>query len=163
MKSIVIYFSYSGNTKELAKVAAERTHSDICELISPEPLPEDLQVLHDNVVDSKLYPDNSREPLPLPFDPARYAVFIIGSPLWLGTYPDFFISYLQSIDWRGRKVFPFVSFGGTKGNYFEKLKEICKGASVDQPLEMHSSRMPGEAEGFELWLDRINKFTWNIK
>ena len=73
------------------------------------------------------------------------------------------MDYLRSIDWRGRKVYPFVSYAGTGGNYYEKLKEICEGASVDLPYEMHSDRYPEEARGFELWLDRINNFTGNIK
>ena len=162
MKSIVLYFSYSGNTREMAQIAKCRTGSDICELVSPESLPQDLHTLHDNVVDSKLFPKEKMDPLPLPFDPDKYAVFIIGSPLWLGTYPDFFIAYLESIDWRGRKVFPFVSFGGTRGSYYTKIKEICKGASVDVPCEMHSTPYPGEARRFELWLDKINNFTGNI-
>ena len=42
MESIVIYFSYSGNTREMAQIAKCRTGSDICELVSPESLPQDL-------------------------------------------------------------------------------------------------------------------------
>lgn len=162
MKSIVVYFSYSGNTREMARVAAEYTNSDICELIPPEPLPQDLQILHDKVVEEKLFP-SERHPLKFPADTDEYAVFILGAPLWIGTYPEFFMDYLRSIDWRGRKVYPFVSYAGTGGNYYEKLKEICEGASVDLPFEMHSDRYPEEARGFELWLDRINNFTGNIK
>ncbi len=162
MKSIVVYFSYSGNTREMARLAAEYTKSDICELVSPESLPKDLQILHDKVVDEKLFP-SARLPLQMPVDTDKYAVFIVGAPLWIGTYPEFFMDYLRSIDWRGRKVYPFVSFGGTRGGYYEKLKDICKGASVDLPFEMHSDRDPEEARRFELWLDRINNFTGNIK
>ena len=163
MKSIVVYFSRSGNTRAMAQIAQSRTGSDICELLSPEPLPQDIRILHDNVVDFKLFPGKKSDPLPLPFDPDKYAVFIIGSPLWLGTYPDFFISYLESINWRGRKVFPFISFGGTRGSYYERLKEVCKGASVDLPFEMHTTSRSEEAREFELWLDKINNFTGNIK
>lgn len=162
MKSIVVYFSRSGNTRELATRAAERTSSDIIELTPPEPLPEDLKMLHDKVVEEKLFP-SERHPIQVPFDADKYAVFIVGAPLWIGTYPEFFMDYLKSIDWRGRKVYPFISFGGTRGNYYEKLQEICKGAAVDLPFEMHSTPLDEEARRFELWMDKINNFTGNIK
>lgn len=163
MKSIVVYFSRSGNTRETATLAAKRTSSDIIELMPPEPLPEDLKILHDKVVEEKLFP-SERHPLKVPFDADKYAVFIVGAPLWIGTYPEFFMDYLKSIDWRGRKVYPFISFGGTRGNYYEKLQEICKGAVVDHPLEMHGNKKdPQEARNLELWLDRINNFTGNVK
>ncbi len=162
MESIVIYFSYSGNTREMAKIAAEYTHSDICELLSPEPLPKDQKILHDNVVVEKLFP-RQRSPLRMPADTDKYAVFIVGAPLWIGTYPGFFLDHLRSINWRGRMVYPFISFGGTVGNYYEELIEICRGARLAPPFEMHSGSRPEEVRKFKLWLGRINNFTGNIK
>ncbi len=166
MKSIVLYFSYSGNTDEMAKKAADFTSSDICELKSPFPLSDDIKIVHDMAVEAKLFP-KERNAIAVPFDHRHYSVFIIGSPLWLGTYPEFVIDYLKSIDWRGRKIFPFISFAGTRGNYLEELKAVCKGASVAMPFEMHGNKdfytRPQEELDFELWLKQINIFTRNLK
>ena len=144
MKSIVLYFSYSGNTDEMAKKAADFTSSDICELKSPIPLSDDIKIVHDMAVEAKLFP-KERNAIAVPFDHRPYSVFIIGSPLWLGTYPEFVIDYLKSIDWRGRKIFPFISSvigsqplefrytGGDGGHHLFVVVKFCPGL-CKQPL-----------------------------
>ncbi|MGN0323836.1 MAG: flavodoxin [Candidatus Fimisoma sp.] len=115
-KSAVVYFSATGNTKEVAELLAKEIDADIFEIV-----PEDIYTSDDlNYND-----DNSRANLEMNDDLARpaisndlsdvseYDVIYLGYPIWWGTAPRIIQTFLENYDISGASVYTFCTSGGS--------------------------------------------------
>lgn len=78
-KTLVAYFSWSGNTKEMASYIAEQTGGDVFEIQPVTPYPEDYQETGDIAKEER---DNNARPevLNMPEDISDYDTLFIGYP-----------------------------------------------------------------------------------
>lgn len=67
-------------------------------------------------------------------DVSRYGTVIIGTPVWNNAIPNPVMTFLESVDWRGIKVYPFFTSGGLYLNAYSQLRSTCKGAGITDPL-----------------------------
>ena len=109
MKSVVLYYSRSGNTKKIAKKIVE---SFGCDEVFIEPEQE-----YGNYVSSLIRfgrEKNSDQPVkyktPIQ-DLSKYDVIFVGFPVWGGKMPEFMQSYLSDCNLGEKTVIPFVSAG----------------------------------------------------
>ena len=137
MHSIVIYFSHFGNTGNFAEKTALLTGSDIAEIKPCTEYPKDKDTLVDMMIGMGDSPRRA-DFYPLEVSMDNYGVVIPAFPIWCERMPGEVRSFAESVDWRGRKVFPLLTYGGIRGKAVADLKEICKGASFGTSCYMRT-------------------------
>lgn len=125
MKTLVIYYSFEGNTKLIAESIAKTVGADILELKSKnETSPKGFSKYFwgGKQVLQKTKPDL------LPFDknPVDYDVLFIGTPVWAWSYTPVLNTFFSNHKLSNKKVALFCCHGGGKGNIFKKMKEALK-------------------------------------
>lgn len=110
-KTLVIYYSWSGNTQKIARIIQEKTGADIYEIVLEKPYPADYNACLDAAKS-----DQNRNARPaikgkLP-DVSPYGTVILAYPLWWGDVPMHFYTLLEKTDLSGKTVLPVCSNGG---------------------------------------------------
>ena len=135
-KALVVYYSQSvGNTKRHAEQVAEVTGTDIARIETAETYPTDFNLMADQAkheVDEGIEPELK----PLDKDVADYDVIIVGTPVWWYTMAPAMRSWLNSVDFTGKILVPFVTSGGWEGDVVEEIEGTAKGAEIDCPMDI---------------------------
>lgn len=131
-KVLVAYYSYSGNTKEVAEAIKEKIGADVFEIKTEGTYPEEYHSMTTQA--KKEIADGYRPKLTTSVENmAQYDVVFIGSPNWWGTITPQISSFLESYDLAGKTVVPFITHGG--GGVQNTIKDMtaqCKGCHVIQ-------------------------------
>lgn len=127
-KSIVVYFSASGNTKAAAEKIAELTGSDLMEIVPEEKYTEADLNWHDGESRTSVEKDDaSIRPAIKPDTKnlADYDTVFLGYPIWWGTAPKVLWNFVEKHDFTGKAVLPFCtthsSSEGESGRTLQKL------------------------------------------
>ncbi len=111
MKSLVVYYSFSGNTRSLAEDIALITDADICELI-----PEITYTFSYNTAVKELRHEIETGHCPKltveTFDVSDYELIFIGSPNWLKSFAPPIRTFLSILDLDSKIIVPFCTHGG---------------------------------------------------
>ena len=139
MKSIVIYYSWSGKTVIVAEQIATYFKADTCR-IEDINKPSALSTYFLGsfaALRSKSFPI---KPLPISISP--YERVIIGSPVWAGNPTPQINELFKHIDLSGKQCIAFVTTAGTEGlaalNSLSK-KISSQGARLVQALEVQTN------------------------
>ena len=127
-KSIVVYFSASGNTRAAAEKIAELTGSDLMEIVPEEQYTEADLNWHDGESRTSVEKDDaSIRPAIKPDTKnlADYDTVFLGYPIWWGTAPKVLWNFVEKHDFTGKTVLPFCtthsSSEGESGRTLQKL------------------------------------------
>ena len=113
-KTLIVYYSATGNTKEVAEEMAEDLNADIFEIVpSDSYTDEDLDWTDDNSRVSREYNDESLRDVELetttvPFWDS-YDTVLIGYPIWWGIAAWPVNSFVEANDFTGKTVIPFCT------------------------------------------------------
>ena len=127
-KSIVVYFSASGNTRAAAEKIAELTGSDLMEIVPEEKYTEADLNWHDG--ESRTSVEKDDESIRPAIKPdtknlADYDTVFLGYPIWWGTAPKVLWNFVEKHDFTGKTVLPFCtshsSSEGESGKTLERL------------------------------------------
>lgn len=117
-KSLVVYFSWSGNTEEMANTIAEFTGSDLYALEPLNPYPEDYTACTEVALDER--DSNARPAIADPLSSvSEYDVIFIGYPIWWHTAPMIVGTFLESYDLDEIDVYPFTQSASMDMEQFE--------------------------------------------
>lgn len=128
-KTLIIYYSYSGNTKKIAENLKNKTSGDLYEINVVNPYPDDMYETSDRAkeeIKSGKLPELSGE---LP-DISNYDRILIGGPVWSGTLASPLISYLQQVDFEHKEVAGFWTDTGNPGEYQDKFNSYIKNGNI---------------------------------
>lgn len=129
MKTLIVYYSYRGNTRRIAEMLREELDCDIARIEPITPYSED----YDEVVElgrDEVKRGYTPEIKPLDFDVEDYDAVIIGTPTWWYTMAPAVLTFLRNNDFSGKTVIPFQTHGGWKGHALRDMKKECKGARI---------------------------------
>lgn len=131
-KSLVVYFSWSGNTENVAKSIQRQTDSDIWEIIPVTPYSDD----YDAVVDlaQKEQSTDARPAISGSIENIeQYDVIYVGYPNWWYVAPTIINTFVESYDFSGKTIVPFATSGGSgMGRTVEVLKALCPNANWEK-------------------------------
>lgn len=124
---LVVYFSVTGNTKNVALKIADITNADIYEIVpSIEYTDEDINYSDSSSRTSKeqndptLRPEISSETISLD----NYDTIYIGYPIWWGEEPRIMDTFVESYDFGDSVVIPFCTSASSGiGNSGKNLSE----------------------------------------
>jgi flavodoxin len=134
MKSLVAYFSYSGNTKRAAEQIAKAVGAD---LFSIEPAAAYPASYNGCLARAREEESSSRRPqMKVQLTQAQletYDTIFIGYPIWWYNAPMIIYSFAESLDFSNKRIIPFALSGGSGISGSDAaLKKICKGAEVQK-------------------------------
>lgn len=136
-KTLVAYFSWSGNTEEIAAYIAEQTAADLLEIQPETPYPSDYSECGDVALAER---DNDERPAiaNLPESLDEYETILIGYPIWWRTAPRIIGTFLESYDLSGKEIYPFSQSDSVDqeqfGNSLAFVKLCAAGATVHDGL-----------------------------
>lgn len=128
-KVAVIYFSATGNTKQIARYISDETGAELIEI---EPKQEytssDLNYNNNDCrANKEQNDDNARPEIKNAINVDEYDTIYLGYPIWWGTIPKIILTFLDNYDLSGKTVIPFCTSGGTGISQSERdLKAYSK-------------------------------------
>ena len=129
-KVLVAYYSWSGNTKEVANAIHKQVGGDLFEIQTVEAYPSEYS--ETTAQAKKEINEGFRPKLKGSVDNmAQYDVVFIGSPNWWGTIAPAVSSFIEAYDLNGKTVIPFITHGGGgEQNTIRDMTAQCKGCKV---------------------------------
>ena len=133
-KILVAYFSATGTTASVAEKLAKAIKADLFE-IKPE-IPytaEDLNWQDEQSRSSIEMGDRTSRPAIASKidDISQYKIVFVGSPIWWGREPSIMDTFIESYDFAGKTVIPFVTSGSSGiGDYGANLQSLAPDAKV---------------------------------
>ncbi|MBQ3416052.1 MAG: NAD(P)H-dependent oxidoreductase [Clostridia bacterium] len=125
MKTLLVYYSYTGNTKIIADMIKEKVDCDVVELKPKTPfLEEDYQA----IVDKYQSNESSKECVEIEdinIDLSDYEKVIIGTPVWWYTITPVLREFLKNNDLSQKQVYAFVTNAGWLGRTFKEIESYC--------------------------------------
>ena len=152
---LIAYFSWSGNTEQVAQLIQQETDGDLFEIAPATPYTDDYNELLD--IAQQEQSDNARPELAsLVENWEQYDTIFIGYPNWWNDAPMAVYTFLESYDWDGKTLIPFnTSASGGFGRSLSGLVESASGASILDGLSF-TERTLGDAQSeVTAWLDGL--------
>ena len=143
---LVVYFSHSGNTREVARTIHGQVGGQLLELQTVDPYPGDYDTL---VKQAKRELETGYRPRlkPQAVDVAACQVVFLGYPNWWGTMPMPVATFLSEHDFAGKTIAPFCTHEGSRlGRSVADIRKLCPGATVLEGLAIRG-RDAGNAQG----------------
>ena len=148
-KVLVVYFSHTGTTREVAKYLNDIVKGDLIELVPVNAYPSGYSDALEPA--KKEQRENARPELKTKIDNFdNYDVIYLGYPIWWGTVPMVINTFLESYDFSGKTVIPFATSGGTGiSQSITDIKNEIPKADVKEGLLVRDN------SDIEPWLKRI--------
>lgn len=149
-KILVVYYSASGHTKDVANVIADETGADLFELEPIEPYTsDDLNYRDENSRVSQEHENEEQRKVELVSVEAEnwdsYETVFIGYPIWWGIAAWPVDSFVEANDFTGKNVIPFCTSAssglGESGELLEKKQEQEIGRKVCVLVLVHLRKM----------------------
>ena len=153
--TLVAYFSWSGNTQQMAQIIAEQTGGDLFEIAPATPYTEDYDELLDIAQQ-----EQAEEARPALADEVEnwdsYDTVFVGYPNWWGDAPMAVYTFLESYDWTGKTLVPFnTSASSGFGRSLEGIAQSAAGATVLEGLALTEGELSDEQDRVTEWLDGL--------
>ena len=126
-KVLVVYYSLTGHTKDIAEQIAAKTGADIFEIKTVETYSSpSVYMKSKKELTSKNYPELQGN---LP-NVADYDTIFVGGPVWWYTMAPALYSYLKVTDFGGARVVPFSTQGSNFGSFYKDFADMAKNAQI---------------------------------
>jgi flavodoxin len=154
-KTLVAWFSRSGNTRVIGGQIARSLQADRFEIQPAVPYPDDY---FENVAQAEREREAGTQP-PLRAsvqDMRSYERIYLGFPIWGMTAPAVIQTFLSTHDIAGKTIIPFVTHGGYGlGNSLEVVAEHARGARLLEGFTLERPQERQTIEQVNAWLETI--------
>ena len=138
-KTLIVYFSWGGNTKTVANHIHDLIGGDIVEVETVIPYPDTYEEVKTKV-------DNMDE----------YDTLIVGTPIWGGHLTPAMKSFLASYNLSGKAIAPFCTHGGSgTAQSVNDIHSVCPNSTILGSLAVYGSRAESSRTDVEKWLKQI--------
>ncbi len=151
-KYLVLYYSQTNATKQVAEDLADLVGADLARFDVAQPYDGSYE---ETIARCLLEQQgDSLAPLvPLDVDTEEYDVIFLGYPIWFGTYARPVMSLLQTTTFDGKTIVPFCTFGsGGLGSSVAALREACPGAIILDGYGVRAARIDKARAELEQYL-----------
>ena len=153
-KKLIVYFTYTNNTKKIAEKIKAKLNCDILEIKPVKPYVSDYDTvvrLEQNNETAKKTPDIEK----INVDLSKYDEIILGTPVWWYTIAPVIRTFLKQNDLSGKKIIPFATNGGWIGRTFQEIKELCPNSVIENEMNIvfEGSNMQTSEKEVENWIN----------
>lgn len=149
---LIAYFSWSGNTEQVAQIIQQETGGDLFEITPATPYTDDYNELLD--IAQQEQSDDARPELAGQVENwEQYDTIFIGYPIWWGDAPKIISTFLETYDFDGKTIVPFCTSGSSSiGGSVSDLEALTSGAAW-----LEGQRFSGSAsqETVSQWVDSL--------
>lgn len=141
--TLVIYYSYSGNSKKVAEYVQNKLEADVLELEPAVPFSDD----YDTVVDEWQNNDIKRdvEIKPINVDLTNYSKIVLVTGTWWYGITPVMKKFLKENDLSGKDVIVAATDAGWVGHCFKDYKTLING-NIKAELDIVFSANDGERD-----------------
>ncbi len=154
-KILVVWFSRTGTTREVANVIHERVGGEIFEIKLSDPYPAGDTACGERVARERS--SDARPELATRienFD--SYDVIFVGHPIWQGTLPPPLLTFFEEYDFSGKVIAPFCTYGGSgAGQSVKDIARLAPGAKLLDGFAIQASDVKNAPGEVTAWLSKI--------
>lgn len=152
---LTAYFSWSGNTEQMAQLIQAETGGDLFKIEPAVPYTEDYDTLLE--VARQEQAEDARPELAAQVENwDSYDVVFVGYPDWWNDAPMAVYAFLETYDWTGKTLVPFCTSGGSGfGRSLDKLPGSAPGAAILDGLHINGDSVGGAAGDVAAWVDGL--------
>ncbi|MCC8082469.1 MAG: flavodoxin [Lachnospiraceae bacterium] len=149
MKTLIAYFSLSGNTRSAAERMQALTGGDLFEIKTKKNYGSYARAI---AIGGKEIATREMPVVTTRVDDfASYDCILLGFPVWYGTCPRLIRTFVSGYDFTGKDVYVFCTSGSTGPEKSGKaVKEICSGASVHTAIRISDQ----DDDAIRAWLEQ---------
>lgn len=135
-KTLIVYYSLSGHTKDIALRIQKMIGGDIYEIKTTEKINRTpwFYLTLKKQLKEKQYPQIENT---IP-DLSQYDTIFVGGPVWWYTVSTPVYAFLQKVDFKGKKVIPFSTQGSNTGTYFEDFAQASRNAQLQNSASFNN-------------------------
>ena len=150
-KTLVVYFSATGNTKTVAEEITRLTGADLYEIVPAVPYTdEDLNYNNECRANQEMNDASARPAIGSEaIDVSSYDTVFIGYPIWWGTMPRIINTFLDTYDLSGKTVLPFCTSGSS--GITQSVSDI-RAAEPDADVRGGLRASGANDSGIESWI-----------
>lgn len=158
MNKLIVYFSYTNNTKMIANKIKNKLNCDILEIKTIIPYSED----YDTVVNDEQNSEASNH-LPeiqkIDIDLNQYDEIILETPVWWYRPVPAIRTFLTQNDLSGKIIKPFATNAGWLGRTFKEIEKLCPNSTVQKGMnivfESYSDKLVTKEKEIEDWIETL--------
>ena len=153
---LIAYFSWSGNTEQMAQTIQTETGGDLFRIEPAMPYTDDYDTLLD--IAQQEQADNARPELAAQVENwDSYDVIFVGYPNWWSDAPMAVYTFLESYDFTDKTLIPFnTSASGGFGRSLSGIEESAAGADILEGLALTEGELGGVQSKVSSWLSGLN-------
>ena len=136
-KILIVYYSLTGNTREIALQLQEQTGAYMYAIQTRDSYRgTPLLYATSKIEMMRGHLPPLQNPMP---DLSSYDTIFIGAPVWWFSAPPPLLSFLEQADLYGKKVVPFCTHGGNYGAFFNAIEDNIAGANILEGMVFEAS------------------------
>lgn len=154
-KVLIVYYSHSGNTAQVAKHISAELGGPLVELVPLHPYPEEYKATTEQA--KRELKENFKPPLKdTVANVSAYDIIFVGSPNWWGTVAGPVRTFLSDHDLAGKKVAPFITHEGSAlGKSVEDIKKMCPLSTILPGLAVRGGKAASAQADVAAWLQKL--------
>ena len=152
---VIIFFSWSGNTKAIASEIHRKVGGDLVELELVKPYSRNYNTCLDEA--KRDQEQNVRPELKTKIPVMdKYNVVYLGYPNWWATIPMPIATLLENYDFSGKTIAPFCSHGGGRlGQSVTDIAKLAPKAKITEALSIHYGGGSSLSRDIDNWLRQV--------
>jgi flavodoxin len=148
-----------GNTEVLAGMIRQLLACDVYRIEAADPYPYSYDATVDRNVREEN--DNARPGIANPLRSiSDYDTVLVGSPIWNNRAPMIMSTFVESLDFGGKTLYPFVTYAASGLGSTERDYAVSAlGATIGEGLAVRGEEVRSAQSQTEQWLRRIRQRT----
>ncbi len=155
-KTLIVYYSYTDDTRKLANMIHEKVGGDILEIQPLELYPDDYNAAYAQgrkEVEERIKPQLNNNFK----DISEYGTIYLGSPIWFGTIAPPVASFLYGQSLGGKTIIPFCTYDGLgAGQSIEEIAHLSPNARITEGFAVKRTEVAKAGAALNEWLNRID-------
>lgn len=149
---LIAYFSWSGNTKQLALEIQTQTGGDLFEIVPENPYTNDINEL--SGIALREQSDDVRPALSANVENMdKYDTVFIGFPNWWNDMPMPVFTFLEENDFSDKTIIPFTTYGnGGWGKSINSIKDTLPESTISDGLAIQEHELETASQEVTEWL-----------
>lgn len=155
MKTLVVYYSYSGNTKQVVDMIKEKKNFDVLEIKPVNAYSDDYQKVVD-AEEAKMDMNEIIEIKDVNVNLDEYEKVLLGTGVWWYKITPAIRSFLSKYDLKDKVIVPFITNGGWLGNSLEEVKRYANKSTIKDAITIKfNGNTMEDSDKVKSWIDSL--------
>ena len=157
-KKLIVYFSYTNNTKTIAELIQKKLNCDILRIETKVPYSNDYQTVVDDEQNSEAS-NHIPEIKDININLDEYDTIILGTPVWWYRPCPAIRAFLTKYDLSNKTIIPFATNAGWIGRTFKEIETLAIKSTIKNEksivFESYSNNLKTNKQEIESWIDKL--------